>query len=297
MIPLLFSLFVILFIGGCESRAGKPLRYAEVELPRRGLCAHRGAMSTHPENTLSAFRQAIQCGAHMIEFDVHLTKDKVLVVIHDFTVDRTTNGKGKISDLTLKEIRQLDAGSWKSPKFKGEKIPTLQETLSMMPINIWLNVHLKGGEELGRQTADLIAKQNRLHQAFLACGAAAAKGAKAIEPKILICNMEGDRKSWDYVKETLRMKADFVCLRGRIFPKFSGYAKELKKNGIRINYFGTDSPEQLRTLFELGVEFPVVNKITDSIKVAADIGIQPVQPVFRGENFKNLKTAQTDAER
>ena len=232
----------------------------DMELPGRGLCAHRGAMDTHPENTLSAFREAIRCGAHMIEFDVQLTKDKRLVIFHDSTVNRTTNGEGRISDFTFEEIRQLDAGSWKSSEFKGEQVPTLKETLAVMPTNIWLNVHLKGGEELGQQTATIIAGQNRLHQAFLACGAPAAKGAKAVEPKILICNMERKEDPLDYVKETIRRKADFIQLRSGISPEFREYAKELKKNGVRINYFGTDSPEQLRTLFELRSEERRVGK-------------------------------------
>ncbi|MCK5801272.1 MAG: glycerophosphodiester phosphodiesterase [Lentisphaeria bacterium] len=268
--------------------ADESLPLAGVELPGRGLCAHRGAMDTHPENTLSAFREAIRCGAHMIEFDVYLTKDKKLVVIHDATVDRTTNGKGRVSNLTFEEIRRLDAGGWKSPKFKGEKVPTLVEALSVMPENIWLNVHLKGGEELGRQTANVIRRRDRLHQAFLACGTAAARGARAVEPGILICNMARQGNSPAYVSETLRMEAAFIQLCGRVSPAFRGFAEKLKKQGVRINYFGTDSPQTLRTLFDLGVEFPLVNKVSSSMKVAVELGIQPHRPVFRDE--KSTKT-------
>ena len=122
-----------------------------IQLPHRGLCAHRGAMTTHPENTLPAFREAIKCGAHMIEFDVQLTKDNALIVMHDPAVDRTTNGHGPIAEFTCEEIRRLDAGSWKSYAFQGEKVPLLDEVLSIMPVNIWLNIHLKGGKALGRQ--------------------------------------------------------------------------------------------------------------------------------------------------
>ncbi len=281
MRSLLLCLFVSLCFNACGYKADKILQDLEIKLPERGLCAHRGAMNTHPENTLSAFKEAIRCGAHMIEFDVYLTKDKRLVVIHDNSVNRTTNGKGKVSDLTFEEIRALDAGSWKSAQFKGEKIPTLKETLAVMPINIWLNVHLKGGEELGMKTAGVIAEQSRLHQAFLACGTLAAKGAKATVPEIKICNMNRQGGSKDYVMATLKMKADFIQLCGKVSPLFSGYTKKLKKNGVGINYFGTDSPELLRTLFELGVEFPLVNKIGDSMKVAIEVGIEPNQPVFR----------------
>ena len=83
-------------------------------LPQRGICAHRGANNTHPENTIAAFKEAIRLGVHMIEFDVQMSKDGELVVIHDKSVDRTTNGQGKVSDLSLIELKHLDAGSWKN---------------------------------------------------------------------------------------------------------------------------------------------------------------------------------------
>ena len=78
-------------------------------MPSRGICAHRGASDTHPENTLAAFREAIRLGVHMIEFDVALSKDGQLVLMHDTTVDRTTHGNGPVSELTLAELKKLDA--------------------------------------------------------------------------------------------------------------------------------------------------------------------------------------------
>ena len=257
------------------------LAYTSIELPNRGLCAHRGAMRTHPENTLAAFREATRCGAQMIEFDVHRTKDDALVVMHDPTVDRTTDGTGHIAALTFAEIRQLDAGSWKSPQFTGTRVPTLEETLAVMPVNIWLNIHLKGGDILGARVAEVIAQRDRLHQAVLACGAAAAKGARSVTPGILICNMERQGASWTYVEDTLAMYADFVQFSGPITPEYASYVKVLNKHGVRSNYFGTDDPEELRTLFAYGVDFPLVNDIANAIKVAVELGIEPVQPIFR----------------
>ena len=80
----------------------------------------------------------------MIELDLALSKDDAIVVLHDSTLDRTTDGKGLVSDWSLKELKTLDAGSFKATRFKGERIPTFQEVLGIMPENIWLNVHLKG---------------------------------------------------------------------------------------------------------------------------------------------------------
>ncbi len=253
------------------------------KLPSRGLCAHRGAMATHPENTLSAFREAILCGAHMIEFDVHLTKDNALVVMHDPTVDRTTDGQGFIAKLTREGIQQLDAGSWKSSVFQGEKVPTLVEVLSIMPVNIWLNIHLKGGQALGRQTAQTIHQNNRLHQAFLACDIDAAKGAKAAVPNIMICNMEKQGNSWAYIEETRRLASNFIQLSGEISPIYREYVIALKEKDIRINYFGTDNLEELRILFKFGIEFPLVNNIGESMKGVIGFGVQPLQPIFHSK--------------
>ena len=142
----------------------------EIVMPTRGVCAHRGANSTHPENTIPAFQEAIRLGAAQIEFDVYLSKDGKLPVIHDSKVDRTTDGKGPVTSFTMAELKKLDAGSWKGEEFKGARIPTLTEALEVMPRNIWLNVHLKGGKDLGRKVAKEIVRQKRTHQAFMACG-------------------------------------------------------------------------------------------------------------------------------
>lgn len=109
------------------------------------IYAHRGSKGTHPENTLVAFQDALQLGVDGLEFDVHLTKDHELVIIHDETVDRTTNGSGYIKDMTLKEIKKLDAGSKFSKEFKGEPIPTLQEVLELAKNypNVCLNIEIK----------------------------------------------------------------------------------------------------------------------------------------------------------
>ncbi len=93
------------------------------------IIAHRGYSAAAPENTLAAFRKAIELKPGMIECDIRRTKDGKLVIIHDATLERTTNGSGKVADHTLEELRQLDAGSWFAPEFAGEKLPTLDEAI------------------------------------------------------------------------------------------------------------------------------------------------------------------------
>jgi glycerophosphoryl diester phosphodiesterase len=107
------------------------------------LVAHRGSSATAPENTLAAFRQAIEDGADAVELDLHLTKDGHLVVIHDTAVQRTTNGRGKVSEKTLRELKQLDCGSWFHRKFTGERIPTLQEVFELLRGELGINIEIK----------------------------------------------------------------------------------------------------------------------------------------------------------
>ena len=102
------------------------------------LLAHRGFSAKYPENTLMAFRKAIQSGADGIECDLQKTKDQIFVILHDDTIDRTSNGKGRIEDLTWDEIKGFDFG-------QGETIPTLDALLTELPASAWLNLEIKEG--------------------------------------------------------------------------------------------------------------------------------------------------------
>ncbi len=96
------------------------------------IIAHKGASGIAPENTIVAFQKALDLGVDMIELDVRHTKDEEIIVFHDSTLERTTNGRGLVEDKTLSEIKELDAGSWFHPDYVGEKIPTLKEVLDLV---------------------------------------------------------------------------------------------------------------------------------------------------------------------
>jgi glycerophosphoryl diester phosphodiesterase len=105
--------------------------------------AHRGYSTVAPENTLPAFAAAVRAGATVVEFDVRVTRDGVPVVIHDRTVNRTTNGSGRIWDLTYDEVAALDAGSWFGAGFTGLRVPSLAETLDLLapePVELLLEI-------------------------------------------------------------------------------------------------------------------------------------------------------------
>jgi glycerophosphoryl diester phosphodiesterase len=253
------------------------------QLPQRGLCAHRGVMDTHPENTIPSLQEAIRLGAQMIEFDVQLTKDSVLVLMHDKSVDRTTDGNGKVADLTLAQIKQLDAGIKKGARFRGTQVPTFLEVLAMMPRNVWLNCHLKGDAALGAAAARMLQQSGRMQQAFLTCGEEAAKAAKAAVPTVFICNGE-NRYRLDgprYTEATLAMEAAFI----QFLPPQEGEARtvliqKLKGRGVRINYYYASTPEQIGPLFDSGVDFILVNDLKRFQQAAAEKGVTPLIPQF-----------------
>ncbi|QDT33267.1 glycerophosphodiester phosphodiesterase [Thalassoglobus polymorphus] len=128
------------------------------------IVAHRGLLHHAPENTLANFRACLELRLGF-EFDVERTKDGHLVCIHDSTVDRTTNGTGKVSDLTLTQIRELDAGSWFDPMFADEKVPTLEEVLRLVAEyshhRVLIAVDLKTGG-IEQEVVQLAEKHNAL---------------------------------------------------------------------------------------------------------------------------------------
>lgn len=109
------------------------------------IIAHRGAKGEAPENTMAAFELALQQGCDAFELDIHLSLDREIMVIHDDTVSRTTNGNGFVKYLTMADLQQLDAGSWFDSSYQGESIPTLREVFELAPGHLMINVEIKGG--------------------------------------------------------------------------------------------------------------------------------------------------------
>ena len=111
------------------------------------VIAHRGSSGLAPENTLAAIQKSIDSGVDMIEVDLHLSKEGEVIILHDATLERTTNGSGEARDFTMEELQQLDAGSWFSEAFTGEKIPILSEVFELVQGKIVLLLELKKGEK------------------------------------------------------------------------------------------------------------------------------------------------------
>lgn len=107
------------------------------------IIAHRGYSALAPENTLASFRAAIEAGAPAAECDVRLTRDGHVILLHDATLDRTTDGEGAVAELDLAQARAVDAGAWKGDRYRGERIPTLAETLAVTKGRTRLVVEIK----------------------------------------------------------------------------------------------------------------------------------------------------------
>ncbi len=173
-----------------DARVARTLRVRKngapiYEWPGVMVVAHRGASRHAPENTLAAFRKAIELGADLIEFDVRQTRDGHLVVMHDDTVDRTTDGRGRVSQMTLEEIRKLDAGSWFGPQFKGERVPTLDEALETIKGGALPDIDFKAGTP--EKLVEAVARHGLLGKLTLYCGDwDLLRRTLAVSPRFLI---------------------------------------------------------------------------------------------------------------
>ena len=148
---------VILLLGTCFSIGGNSISIAQRSASVRQIIAHRGSSADRPECTIASVRRAIEAGATATEVDVRTTKDRRLVILHDATVDRTTDGTGLIGEKTLDEVKQLDAGGWFDPKYKDERVPVLGEVFAVCNDKIDILLDLKEqGEEFAHAVAFLV---------------------------------------------------------------------------------------------------------------------------------------------
>ncbi len=134
------------------------------------VIAHRGASNIAPEHTIASYKKAVELGTDYIEIDLRMTKDHQLVALHDETIDRTTNGKGVVSEYTLEELKQFDAGSWFGENFRGEKIPSLEEIVDYFgtTTNYYIETRLINGElRMEEKLLALLSEKNLLDRVII----------------------------------------------------------------------------------------------------------------------------------
>ncbi|MEA2515652.1 MAG: glycerophosphoryl diester phosphodiesterase [Thermomicrobiales bacterium] len=205
------------------------------------IYAHRGASATEPENTLRAFRRALEMGADGIEFDVHASADRVPVVIHDRNLARTTNGQGNVDELPLAALSQLDAG-------QGEQIPTLHEVLDLVADRVHLDIEIKQGG-IEREVLAALARHPDARWAISSFDWDVLRAVRAVAP---------DAELW--------LLSSFVS--DALFT----VARELGATAISLNV-AAYTDENVARLSEAGLNVVVwtVNDVTGAVR-ARDLG-------------------------
>ena len=221
-------------------------------------CAHRGDPTHAPEATLASFHEAVASGAGMVEFDVHLTADGQLVVMHDPTVDRCTDGTGAIAQMTLAQIRALDAGGWFGPAFAGQRVPTFAEVVQALPAPMWLNIHLKTTDASGQRGFE-----ERFMEAFAAAG---LKGrahlvhdflesldrVRSLDPEVPCCWLPMCSDGFEYLHRS--RAAGFTILqpdRGMMSAEFCAAVHEAS---MTANVFYANTEDDMRQYVDWGID-------------------------------------------
>jgi glycerophosphoryl diester phosphodiesterase len=219
--------------------------------------AHRGASGTFPENTLSAFRAAIAAGAAMCELDVQLTRDGAVVVIHDDTVDRTTDGTGQVAELTLEEIKRLDASAkFKGGTIRGERIPTLDEVFEVTAGKCGLNIELKAGG-LEHQVAQIMNARNAFRDSIVSSfDWEWLKKTQQIDQRIRI-GLLTDDKPVDLMMNAVAMRAYAINPHCDIVT--ADLCTAAHQRGFKVFTWTVDSEPRMRALIECGVDGIMTN--------------------------------------
>lgn len=223
------------------------------------IIAHRGASGSAPENTLASFRRAIELGADWLELDVCASRDGEVIVIHDDTLERTTNGRGKVSDRTLAELKRLDAGAWFDPRFAGESVPTLSEVIRLAKAHrVGLLVEMKTGSHLGQgfeeKVVSLLSDAGFLGRSIvMSFNHAAVSRAKQAEHGLKTLLLIGRRASALKIADIVRDHgAAGVSVKDSLASK--QYVAALRDRGMMVVVWTVNSPGAMRRFMARGVD-------------------------------------------
>jgi glycerophosphoryl diester phosphodiesterase len=219
------------------------------------VIAHRGASGHAPENTLAAFKRAVALGATFIETDLQLTRDSRFVAMHDPTVDRTTNGQGKVHDLTLMELRRLDAGSWFGSEFAGERIPTVDDILEFSKKHdVVFYLELKPGGSWGGEHALVGALRESgeiPRSVVISFDADILARLRKIEPT-LMTGLLYDGQIEEPLEKALEVGARQLAVRGDLVTP--ALLKGARKRDLQVVCWTVNHPAHIRMLIAAGVD-------------------------------------------
>jgi glycerophosphoryl diester phosphodiesterase len=221
--------------------------------------AHRGASGHAPENTMAAFRRAVELGAHFIETDLQITRDARIIAIHDFTLDRTTNGKGQVHLLPLEQIRALDAGAWygdrRDAAFAGERVPTLKEILDFAKeYDVIFYLEIKSGPAWGIEHAVVAALRDENASArvvILSFDPATLDSVHRLD-STLMTGFLFEHPSNDLVERTVRAGARQLVARGDLITP--DVVEKAHSAGLQVVAWTINETEQMQRLIATGVD-------------------------------------------
>lgn len=242
------------------------------------IIAHRGASAYAPENTLAAFKKAIELGADGIELDVHLSKDGEVVVIHDYSVDRTSNGKGQVAELSLKELKALDFGNWFSGQYRNENIPLLEEVLELLKgWNGLLNIEIKhnrleGCSQIEEKVLKLLHTYGFLDKVIISSfDHYSLIKIKEIEPSIRICPLYTAAlyKPWEYAASL-----NAFAIHPHYHTVTPDVVNQCHERGINVNVYTVDLPQHIKLMMDAGVDGIITNvpDVAIQIRDAKNLG-------------------------
>lgn len=241
-------LFSAIVIGGCSGKGAEQFI----------ITAHRGASYAAPENTFAAIEKAIGLGADYVELDVRITKDGQIVLIHDRTLNRTTNGRGELWDFTLEELRGLDAGSWFGGEFRGEPIPTLREVIELVKGRVRLNIEIKVSREepeIVGKVVDIVRSEKFEKDCMVTSFTSEiVEEIKEIAPDIrtgLIFGRDYPADVFEGSWEVLSCNQDVVD---------EEFVARAKNSGKLIHVWTVDEEDVMRRLIGLGVDGIITNR-------------------------------------
>jgi len=236
--------------------------------------AHRGASAAAPPNTLAAFEKAVELGADGIEFDVQLSADRVPVVIHDFTVDTTTDGSGRVAEKTLAQLKQLDAGSHFDPAFAGERIPTLEEVLEATGNRLLLNVELKCFSPCDGGLEQAVIAQIKRHATddrvlLSSFNPFSLRRAKKIAPHIPVGLLYAPDLSLPLRRAWLAPLVPHEARHPEHTMVDARYVAWARRRGYRVNTWTVNDPDEMRRLIGLGVD-GIITNVPDVLRDALE---------------------------
>lgn len=224
--------------------------------------AHRGASGYAPENTLEAFSKAVEMGADGVELDIQLTKDGEIVVIHDETIDRTSDGKGWVKDLTLEELRKYNYNRTK-PEYAHADIPTMKEVFELLkPTSLFINIEIKSGvifyheieEKILKLTKEMAMEDRVCYSSF---NHYTVKKIKGLKPDAMVGFLYADGPI-DMPEYGQKHGVD--ALHPALYNlQYDGFVKECKEKNLKLHVWTVNEKEHMNMCCLMGVEAIITN--------------------------------------